>query len=395
MSKKKDPEINSIIEGFQMLGSETGGLINPNEFKEIMEIMNMKEKNPFLYNIIEKFCTDPKVEKKGGIEAEDFISQLEDELNDTSSMEGLYNLFTVFFNPITNKIPITTFSQIAKNIGNDEEEKIKYLTNKAQLGDKELNFNEFNEIIPLEPSKKQNEKMIYKKKSSKMDGRESFHKYNKKNNVYNKVNNKANNYMIKNYDEMSAENLNDSIKNDEITFNGNKYNNQIENETEYDKINVDVNNFDNDKNNYKNNYEITEEPKEKITKKKYGHVKKTQSTNYEEEVERNRNNGNNNEYEMKENGADQKEKDGMPKNGKYRYARSKGEIKGNKDKDKDRDRDREIDDMEESEDLTERKDFNNDEKSDVKANKRYHRRYREAKSNTPDRNEKLNNASEN
>ena len=51
--------------------------------------------------------------------------------------------------------------------------------------------------------------------------------------------------------------------------------------------------------------------------------------------------------------------------------------------------------MEENEDLTDRKDSNNEEKSDIKNNKRYHRRYREAKSNTPDRNEKLNNASEN
>ena len=380
MSHKKDPEIKSIIEGFQMLGSETGGLINPNELKEIMEIMSMKEKNPFLYNIIEKFCNDPKVEQKGGIEAEDFISQLDDELNDTSSMEGLYNLFTVFFNPITNKIPITTFSEIAKSIGDEtEEEKIKYLTNKAQLGDKELNFNEFNEIIPFEPSKRQNEKMIYKKKSSKQS-----------NNIFNKANNKANNCAIKNYDEMSAENLNDSIKNDEITFNVNKYNNQIENEMEYDKINVDVNNFDNDKNIYQNNHEITEEPKEEIHKKKYRHVRKTQSTNYEEEVERNRNGINNNEYEMKENNDEQKEKDGMPKTGRYRYARSKGEIKGNKDKD------REVDDVEESEDLTEKKDFNNnEEKSDVMANKRYHRRYREAKSNTPDNNEKIKNTAEN
>lgn len=400
MSHKKDPEIKSIIDGFQMLGSETGGLINPNELKEIMEIMNMKEKNPFLYNIIEKFCSDPKVEQKGGIEAEDFISQIDDELNDTSSMEGLYNLFTVFFNPITNKIPITTFSQIAKSIDDIEgEEKIKYLINKAQLGDKELNYNEFNEIIPLESPKRQNEKMIYKKKSSKMNGRESFHKINKNNNVYNKVNNKvnnkANNCVVKNYDEMSAENLNDSMKNDEITFNVNKYNNQIENEMEYDKINVDVSNFDNDKNNYQNNYqntyEITEEPKEEIPKKKYRHVRKTQSTNYEEEFERNRNDVNNNEYEMKENGKDLKEKDEMPKAGRYRYARSKGEIKGNKDKVKER----EVDDIEENEDLNEKKDFNYEEKSDVKASKRYHRRYREAKSNTPDRNEKINNDTEN
>lgn len=385
MSHKKDPEIKSIIEGFQMLGSESGGLINPNELKEIMEIMNMKEKNPFLYNIIEKFCNDPKVEEKGGIEAEDFISQLDDELNDTSSMEGLYKLFTVFFNPIANNIPITTFSQIAKDIGDDEEEeKLKYLTSKVQLGDKELNINEFSKIISLDSPKKQKEKMIYKKKSSKMEGRESFHKYNKNNNVYSKVNNKTNNSVIKNYDEMSAEILNDSIKNDEITFNVNKYDNQIENEMEYDKINVDVNNFDNDKNNYQKNYEI----KEEIPKKKYRHAKKTQSTNYEEEVERNRNDINNNENDMKENNFEHQGNEGISKAGRYRYARSKGEIKGNKHKDKDKDR--ETDEMEENEDSKEKNDFNNEEKSDVKVYKRYHRRYREAKVNTPDRTEKIN-----
>ena len=392
MSDKKDPEIKSIIEGFQMLGSETGGLINPKELKEIMEIMSMKEKNPFLYSIIEKFCNDPKVEQKGGIEAEDFISELENQLNDTSSMEGLFNLFTVFFNPITKKIPITTFSQIAKSIGDDEEEeKVKYLTNKAQLGDKELNFNEFNKIIPLESPKRKNEKMIYKKKSSKMEGRDSFHKYSKSNNIYNKVNHKANNCVIKNFDEMSPENFNDSMKNDEITFNVNKYNNQIEKEIEYDKINSDVNNFGNAKNKYQNNYEKTDATKEEMTKKKYRHVRKTKSTNYEEEVERNRNDIdiNKNENEMKENDVEQKEEDEIPKTGRYRYARSKGEIKANKDKGI------EIDDLEDIEDITEKKGFENEEKSDVKACKRYHRRYRETRGNTPDRNEKINNGAEN
>lgn len=392
MSDEQNSELNDIIEGFHMFSSNEESLINPNELKEIMEIMNMKEKNPFLYNIIEKFCNDPKVEQKGGIEAEDFISELEDELNDTSSMEGLFNLFTVFFNPITNKIPITTFSQIAKSIGNnEEEEKIKYLTNKAQLGDKELNFNEFNEIFPLESSKRKNEKMIYKKKSSKMEGRDSFHKFSKNNYIYNKVNNKASNCVIKNFDEMSPENMNDSMKNDEITFNMNKYNNQIENEMEYDTINEDVNNFDNAKNKYQNNYEKTYEPKEEMPQKKYHHVRKTKSTNYEEEVGRNRNDIdiNNYENEIKENDVEQKEEDEIPKTGRYRYARSKGEIKANKNKDI------EVDDLEDNEDLKEKKDFDNEEKSDIKVYKRYHRRYREARGNTPDRNEKINNGAKN
>ena len=52
MSNNKDSELNDITEGFQLFSSETGGKINPNEFKEIMDIMNINEKNPFLYNIV-------------------------------------------------------------------------------------------------------------------------------------------------------------------------------------------------------------------------------------------------------------------------------------------------------------------------------------------------------
>ena len=166
MSDFKDPEINSIIEGFQIFGSETNGLINPNELKEIMKTMNMEEKNPFLYNVIEHFCLDPQIREKGGIEAEDFIFKLEEELDDISSLEGLNKLFSVFFNPMTNTIPITTFPDVAKNAGEEEnEEKLKNLISHSEISDKELNFGEFNELINPEKklSNKSNNKFIYKK----------------------------------------------------------------------------------------------------------------------------------------------------------------------------------------------------------------------------------------
>ena len=121
MSNKKDNEINTIIEGFQIFASDTNGLINPNELKEIMETMNMTEKNPFLYKIIKNFCNDQEIMEKGGMEAGDFIFKLEEELNDISSLEGLNKLFSVFSNPETNTIPITDFSEIAKNLPEVEE----------------------------------------------------------------------------------------------------------------------------------------------------------------------------------------------------------------------------------------------------------------------------------
>ena len=64
MNKNQDSELNEIIEGFQILGSDSGGLVNPNELKEIMDIMNMGEKNPYIYDIILALCQMKKLNKK-------------------------------------------------------------------------------------------------------------------------------------------------------------------------------------------------------------------------------------------------------------------------------------------------------------------------------------------
>ena len=102
-----DSELNDIIEGFQILGSDSGGLVNPTELKEIMDIMNMSDKNPFLYNIIQTLCSDQEIQEKGGIEAKDFISLLNQELDDTSTNEGLHKIFSILYNLI---IPSLLFS---------------------------------------------------------------------------------------------------------------------------------------------------------------------------------------------------------------------------------------------------------------------------------------------
>ena len=51
--------------------------------------MNMNDKNPFIYNIIQNLCSDEEIQQKGGIEAKDFISLLNQELEDISEKQGL------------------------------------------------------------------------------------------------------------------------------------------------------------------------------------------------------------------------------------------------------------------------------------------------------------------
>ena len=148
-SSKKNSELNDIVKGFKMFSSDNNGLINPNELKEIMETMNMDEKNPFIYNIIVDLCSDPEIRQKGGIDAGDFISSLDQELNDTSSTDGLQNIFSIFSNSSTNTIPLQVFNQIDEedNSISGELNKIKNLISKPEINGKELNFQEFNEIM--------------------------------------------------------------------------------------------------------------------------------------------------------------------------------------------------------------------------------------------------------
>ena len=147
MSNNQDSELNEIIEGFKLFGSETEGIINPKEIKEIMEIMNMNEKNPFLYNIITKLCTNEEIQQKGGINAENFISLLDQELDDISSIEDLQKIFSIFSDINTNKISLPMISQILNqdmdwDLGQDKE-KIKKLISKPEIGGKQIDFDEF------------------------------------------------------------------------------------------------------------------------------------------------------------------------------------------------------------------------------------------------------------
>ena len=153
MVDNEDSELKEIIEGFNLFGSETDGLINPKEALKIMDIMNMNEKNPFLYNIIQTLCSNEEIEQKGGINAKDFISLLDEGLEDISSTKGLEKIFSIFSDNNTNKISLPIFSQIINqnmelDLGNDGE-KIKNLISKPEISGKEIDFDEFKDMMLL------------------------------------------------------------------------------------------------------------------------------------------------------------------------------------------------------------------------------------------------------
>ena len=376
MYNREDYEIKDIIEGFQLLSPDSGGLVNPNELKEIMDIMNMSDKNPFIYNIIQNLCSDEEIQQRGGIEAKDFISLLNQELDDSSTNDGLNKIFSIFANPSTNSIPLSVFSQIIGDGENfsEEGEKLKKLIIKPEINGKELNINEFHDIVTIEtPKQTPSESIVYKKKppSKKYTYNEDNINKNPENNI-NKVEINFNNNIINNNSNYNSINCTDSPEISEKYNNSNKLsNNSINKEnnnddkkfrfsykkpkldksfsssneknknTQYnnntDMNNNDINKFDNIK-----EKDDSETP---INKKKYRHMRDSQNKELK------------NEQYQEDKVYDEKEKE------KNYYNNNNTKV------------------------MIDNKYEGNEEKNDSKVERRYHRRYRDVKSSTPDKKE--------
>ena len=185
MSRNKynqEEDLKEIKEGFEMFDIENKGQIDPLELKETMEEMNLKEKNPFIYDIISSFCSDKNIKSKGGLSSDDFISYLQNEMSDTNGKKGIKTIFNVF-SDLDNKIPMTTFYQTAREVGDEEGgAEIRDLVEKSKTGGKEIDFDEFYDIMSTkDPKEKYN--------SRKENNVEYEYTYkNKRNSKYNENN---------------------------------------------------------------------------------------------------------------------------------------------------------------------------------------------------------------
>ena len=186
MSRNKynqEEDLKEIKEGFEMFDVENKGQIDPLELKETMEEMNLKEKNPFIYDIISSFCSDKNIRSKGGLSSEDFISYLQNEMSDAKGKKGIKTIFNVF-SDLDNKIPMTTFYQTAREVGDEEGgAEIRDLVEKSKAGGKEIDFDEFYDImsnqVPKEKNNSKKEKDMEYEYSYKNKKNSKYHEYNK------------------------------------------------------------------------------------------------------------------------------------------------------------------------------------------------------------------------
>lgn len=151
MSKKssyyQNDDLNEITKGFEMFDIENKGQIDPLELKETMEEMNLKDKNPFIYEFISYLCNNKDIKSKGGLTPDEFISFLEEEIRDVETKKGIKRIFQVF-SDLDNKIPMPAFYQKAKEVGDENGGlEIKNLIQQSKTGAKELDFDEFYDIM--------------------------------------------------------------------------------------------------------------------------------------------------------------------------------------------------------------------------------------------------------
>ena len=268
MSDNNDSELNDIKEGFKLFGSETNAIINPAEFKEIMELMNMNEKSPFLYNIVTKLCLNEEIQQKGGINAEEFISLLDQELDDTSTLEGLQNIFSIFSDNDNTKMSLPIISQLLnqeKDLGlEQDEEKIKKLFSRQEISGKKIDFDEFKDIMNTKNEKIN--KIFIKETSNNSNNKNSYSYENSQINNNNNLNN------IKFHDS----NINNKIKEENnLDNNINEINNEEINNNNNEELKSDdkINNFDSS----------NQENKLNKTKKRYRYMNKSSDNSQEKE----------------------------------------------------------------------------------------------------------------
>ena len=159
MSSKRydtNPEKEEILEGLEYFTSEENpDLVNPKEIKELMDKLELKDKMSLIYNLISELCSDRKIIRNGGISKSDFISFIESKMSDTQSKPGIHTIYTVFSNSNEEPIPMTNFCKTARDIGDTEkDEELKELMKSADMYGKEMDFDEFYEMMTEDDKKK-------------------------------------------------------------------------------------------------------------------------------------------------------------------------------------------------------------------------------------------------
>ena len=151
MSSSKDKTTkykNEIKSNFKAYNDNKKDTINTKKLNDFISISNSTQKNKFMYDSIKSLIESKQEMSDENITSDEYISHIENKLNSDKTKK---NIFDVFCDSKTQKISWNKFPLIAKELGNEElSENLMNLLRQSKLYSKELNYEEFLNIISPE-----------------------------------------------------------------------------------------------------------------------------------------------------------------------------------------------------------------------------------------------------
>ena len=256
MSSSKDKTTkykNEIKSNFKAYNDNKKDTINTKKLNDFISISNSTQKNKFMYDSIKSLIESKQEMSDENITSDEYISHIENKLNSDKTKK---NIFDVFCDSKTQKISWNKFPLISKELGNEElSENLMNLLRQSKLYSKELNYEEFLNIISPE-SEEENEEIEENEEKEEINNEKIEQNKEKENSEENlKINDYIENYediptykqkkMIENrnkkYDEeissssKSVNKISDDVIIEEQSEENKISNNEVDNDNE--KIN--------------------------------------------------------------------------------------------------------------------------------------------------------------
>ena len=139
-------EIKNLFKSFNAGNNE---LIVLKQLNNFIKLANLNQKNPFLYDLIKTLISIKNEENEDYISYKEFISFIDEQLNENDdSKEEIKKTFNIFRDGNKDGFSLLKLVSTCKELGDeDTSNKLLKLIEQAKLNHKEINFEEFSEIM--------------------------------------------------------------------------------------------------------------------------------------------------------------------------------------------------------------------------------------------------------
>ena len=142
---------NEIKTNFKSYNNNKKDSIQTKNFHDILNVMNSNKKNKFINDSIKSLITLKQEENDDNISPEEYISFIENQLDNNEENDGLKNIFNALCDTNNEKISWNSLPQIAKELGDDEvSNNLMNVIKQSKLYLKDFNYEEFFEIMNAE-----------------------------------------------------------------------------------------------------------------------------------------------------------------------------------------------------------------------------------------------------